>query len=59
MTHSLSLVQTMAVYLVPEDLTGHFVVQNTPFGREGLEGLDLSTVIYWNKKVSRSKSCCT
>ena len=50
-THSLSLARIMAVYQVPEGLTGHFVVQNTLFGREGLEGLDLSMEIYWNRKA--------
>ena len=51
MTRSSSLVRTTEVYLVLEGLTGHFVVQNTLFGREGLEGPDLSMVIYWNEEV--------
>ena len=49
MTRSLSLVRTTGVYLVQEDLTGHFVEQSTLFGREGLEGPDLFMVIYWNE----------
>ena len=46
MTRLLSLVRTTVVYLVLEGLTGHFVVQNVLFGREALEGPDLSMVIY-------------
>ena len=51
MTRLLSSVRTTAVYLLMEDLTGHFVEQNTLFGREGLEGSDLSMVIYWKEEV--------
>ena len=51
MTRLLSLVPTTVVYLVQEGLTGHFVEQSTLFGREGLEGPDLSMVIYWNGEV--------
>ena len=51
MTRLLSLVRTMEVYLVQEGLTGHFVEQNTLFGREGLEGPDLSMVMHWNEEV--------
>ena len=47
------------VYLDLGDLTGHSVVQNTPFGREELEGPDLSMVIYWNEEVREARSCCT
>ena len=47
------------VYLVQEGLTGHFVEQNTLCGREGLEGLDLSIVIYSKEEVSGAQSCCT
>ena len=51
MTRLLSLVRTTAVYQLMEDLTGHFVEKNTLFGREGLEGSDLSMVIYWKEEV--------
>ena len=51
MTRLLSSVRTTAVYLLMEDLTGHFVEQNTLFGREGLEGSDLSMVIYSKEEV--------
>ena len=51
MIRLLSLARTTVVYLVQEGLTGHFVEQNTLFGREGPEGWDLSMVIYWNEEV--------
>jgi len=34
-----------------EGITGHYVEQNTLIGREGLEGPDLSMVIYWKGEV--------
>ena len=59
MTRLLSLVRTTVAYLVQEGLTGHFVEQKKLFGREGLEGPDLSMVIYWNGEVRGAQSCCT
>ena len=49
MIRSLYLVLTMEGYQAQGDLTGHSVVQNTLYGREGPAGLDLFMAIYWSK----------
>ena len=49
MIRSLYLVLTTEGYQAMGGLTGHSVVQNTPYGREGSAGLDLSMAICWRK----------
>ena len=51
MTRWLYLVRTMAGYQALGGLTGRYVVQNTQYGMEGPEGLDLCMAIYYSKKA--------